>query len=371
MIRVLQTAALDSGGVGKIVTDWNENIDLDEIHFDYLVYRNREEFYDEKLKLLGAKKFIIDIENKSNYFEKCLYKYKELCLFFKHNKFDIVHINASNPTEIFVAIAAKKYSNAIVFFHSHNDVDTSLKGIRKLASDISKVFVDHFSDYELACSKTAGRWIFQKKFEVLNNGLLPKKFAYSEVVSREMKVHYKLEDNKIVGHIGRFCYQKNQEYLLEIFEELYSVDNKYRLVLVGDGENKDYINKIIYEKGLSNVVTLIPPQNDVVPFFQMFDVFVLPSRYEGLGIVGIEAQAAGLPTVISDVIPEEIDVTDLVYRLSLDETPQKWAECIQNVIINRRVDRSSDIIQAGYSIKDTALKLSSMYKNAMKERIGK
>ena len=165
----------------------------------------------------------------------------------------------------------------------------------------------------------------------------------------------------VIGHVGRFSTPKNHKTLIDIFETLVQMDDTSRLVLVGDGELKKNIEKQVREKRLENKVVFAGMQKDVSGFMQMMDVFVMPSLYEGLPVSAIEAQAAGIPCILSDAVTEEVIVNDSVKRLPIGASTQIWAEEILKYKSWKKTDTQKLIVESGYDIKDTSKWLTEFY----------
>ena len=169
-----------------------------------------------------------------------------------------------------------------------------------------------------------------------------------------------------MGHVGRFSYQKNHEFLIEIFNEIHKILSEAELLLIGDAvEDKTYLNKAkqkVKDLGLEENVKFLGIRNDVPELMQTMDCFVLPSRFEGLPMVGIEAQAAGLPCYFSDVITEEVKITDLVNFISLNKSPKFWAKEVIKSRNFKRKDISNKIIEAGFDINTEINKIEKFYK---------
>ena len=222
------------------------------------------------------------------------------------------------------------------------------------------------TDY-CACSVVAGEWKYPKaivdhKLKVLKNGVDLEKFAFNEETKCEIRKKLAIpEDAFVLGHVGRFSYQKNHEYLIRIFAEVRKRNEHAVLMLIGDGENKPDVKKQIEELHLTDSVRFCGLVNNVNDYMQAMDVFVLPSRYEGLPIVGVEAQAAGLPVITSVNVSEELEISDLVTFLELKEDVSEWADKILSYEGKAREDASEQIRSHGYDVQFTADEIEKMY----------
>ena len=164
----------------------------------------------------------------------------------------------------------------------------------------------------------------------------------------------------VIGHVGRFSKEKNHDYLIDIFFEIQKKDNRYKLLLLGDGALKDSLKLKAEKSGLSDSVVFTGNVSNVQDYMQAMDLFVLPSEYEGLGIVGIEAQACGLPCVFSTGVPEEAKLTENVKFVPLEDK-DKWVATIKKMIKLPKLDNTEKIREAGYDINETAKQLESIY----------
>ena len=217
--------------------------------------------------------------------------------------------------------------------------------------------------HRFACSDYAGRWLFgaRASFEVVQNAIDVKRFAYNDEVRREVRASLGIADQcLVVGHVGRFAVQKNHRFLIDVFERLQR-DRNAVLVLIGNGCQEKEVRSLVQQKHLDDSVLFLGFREDVERFYQAFDVFALPSHYEGLGIVNIEAQAAGLPCVVSDKVTRESDVSGSVVYLPADD-PALWAKTIAGFPARpRKALQKAAIEQRGFGIETAASKLLQRY----------
>lgn len=190
------------------------------------------------------------------------------------------------------------------------------------------------------------------KHHIINNAIQTKDYAFDEAVRNEIRKEYKLEDKYVIGHVGRFQYQKNHEFLVDVFNEYLKLDNKAVLMLVGQGEGEEAIRQKVADLGMTENVMFMGVRSDVNKLLQAMDIFVLPSHFEGLPLVLVEAQTAGLPCYASkDVITKESDVTGNIEFISLDDGDKKWAQIIYD---NKKSDDRNKytqlVIDAGFDI---------------------
>lgn len=214
-----------------------------------------------------------------------------------------------------------------------------------------------------ACGKLAGDWMFcGKDYQIINNAVDIKKYRYSEQENQKMREQLKLNDKVVIGHVGNFTSAKNHEFLLRIFKAIVQKEPNARLLLVGGGENGKKIKKKAKELSIEDKVLFMGVRTDVNKLMQCMDVFVFPSLYEGLPVTIIEAQASGLPCVISDRVSNECIVTkEFVTILKLSDTTEQWAEHVLLRAKQSHMDTSSAIIEAGYDIHTAAKRLENYY----------
>lgn len=232
--------------------------------------------------------------------------------------------------------AAKKMGIPIRIAHSHS---TSCKYM--MAHHILKPLLNRGLTHALACSETAGKWLFNGKYTVLPNGIDVKKFAFSQDARNEYRRQMNLENKFVIGHVGYMDVEKNQLFLLHIMERLIQRQPNARLLLVGDGKMRHELEEFIQQHQLQDYVQLLGKRSDVAQLYQCMDVFTLPSVYEGLGIVLLEAQTAGLPCVASIGVPQTANVLGQVKYIGIENSDiESWCDAITGAY-NSVSDRAS------------------------------
>lgn len=356
-IRVAQMLArMDYGGIEMVVMNYYRHIDRSKIQFDFIVFEGSELPQRKEIEELGGRVFEVPSLKHPFAYSNAIFK------LFEKNKYDIVHANM-NTLSVFPLRMAKKAGVPVRICHNH-----STAGPGETKKNILKNILRHFSKIyptELfACSEYAGKWLYGDKasFRVIKNAIDIDRFKYNEKTRADVRRKLGIEDKLVLGHVGRFELQKNHDFLLDIFHSVHQINPKTALLLIGEGELEDKMKKKADELGLKDSVFFLGTMNDCAPYYQAMDAFALPSLYEGLGMVAIEAQAAGLPCFLSDRVPKETAITDSVYTLSLEQTLDEWAEFIlEKVTKNKRKDESVKIREAGYDIELEAEKLMGIY----------
>lgn len=355
-IRVLQlvSSANPSSGVRNVVTNWYRNIDVSKVQFDYL-YVNIDGIVDqEDITRLGANFYVLP--SPSKYFFQFLH---ETYLFFKTHRYKTIHSHFTHLNIVFYPLA-KWFGTKNIIQHAHGTKwsDKKLNGIRNYVMLHS---VWPLITHKVACSEAAGKAYFGRNFTVVNNGTDVEKFAYTPAVRTKKRHELGLEHNFVIGNIGRFALQKNHKFLLDIFKEVVSLDSSARLVLVGGGPLEETIKKKVISFNLQDKVFFLGVRKDVPDLLQAFDVLCMPSLYEGLPVVGVEAQVAGLPCVFADTITPEVLLLPSSYMLSLKDTPTVWAEKILSLKDQPRTS-GADLVRAkGFDIRQTAQQIQDFY----------
>lgn len=364
-IRILQaTVANDRGGLTGYICQNYKFIDKRKIQFDFITYDNVLEFEDE-LKKQGANFYHIV---RPIHFFKYI---KQMSAIQNKMQYGTIHFNLSYANILLILIARiVGIKNIIIHAHS-TQIDDKRFLIRLVKENIhkfGKLLIPRIAKTFLACSFPAAQWMFKKsvidkkKYTIAHNAVEIEKYVFSESKRRKKRFELGLgEDCFCIGHVGRFTYQKNHEFLVDIFIEILKIKKNSKLILIGDGENLCDIQKMAKRKNVTENILFLGLCYDVPDLMQAMDCFVLPSRFEGLGIVGIEAQAAGLPSFFSDVVPKELGITNLANFISLNESAKYWSKNILQNCNVKRLDMSKKIAEAGYDIKTEIKKLEKIY----------
>ena len=343
------------GGLETMLMNYYRNIDRDKVQFDFLTHRDERWDYDDEIESLGGKIYHLPKLNPfSKNYLNALDKF-----FNEHKEYQIVHCHQDCLSGVVLKVA-KKNGVKFTIAHSHNaNQDKNLKYLIKL---FEKRKIPKYADKLFACGNEAGRWMFNTdNFEVLNNAIDTDLYTYNAEKASKVKKEFGIENKFVVGHVGRFNPQKNHEFLIDVFNEIQKIKEDSVLMLVGDGDLRQEIEKKVQDLGLSEKVIFTGIRSDVNDLMQGMDVFLFPSLYEGLGIVLIEAQAAGLKCIISDTIPKDGIITDDVLSLSLNQSPVIWANEVLKYKGYKRSNNKELIEKADYDIKNNAKKLEQFY----------
>lgn len=356
-VLMILTSNFGYNGITSTVLRYYQYMKKENIKIDFVVMNEAPQYV----------KKIIDKDSKINVIPRKIrqgkpIKYiKLLTKIIKEEKYDIIHVHGSSAIISLELYAAKKAGCKNRIVHSHNTTTDHILIHKMLYPYFRKNYT-----YALACGEEAGKWLFRnKKFEILPNGQEISKYEFNQLLRDKIRKEYNVEDKIVIGHVGGFNYQKNHEYLIDIFKKLNEKDKeKYLLMLVGDGELRNSIVNKIEEFHLKDKVLILGKISNVEEILQAMDIMVFPSRFEGLPNVVLEWQIAGLPCLISDKVTQEVKVTNLVKFIELDDI-DKWVDAIENVEIYDRNANKDYIIkqirEAEFDIVENAKKLEKIY----------
>lgn len=373
MVKVLEVNVDDNGygGVYAFVLNILENIGK-EFQIDLCSFENFEKQSNiDYVESFGGKIHYCCYEG--NPIKKQMGCFRGLYNLVKNNNYDTVHIHSDVSYKLFLYGMAVKLGGATnILIHSHSTaVDGKHRALKKILHQIFRAFLPLIANKFLACSKKAGKWMYMnfvmegKNYYQVNNGINTEKFDYNPKIRQRIRDKYRLRGDFVIGHIGRFCYQKNHVFLIKIFNEIIKKQPNAKLLLIGsyvaDSSYLTMTQNAVKDFGLKDKVLFLGIRHDVPDLMQAMDCFVLPSRFEGLGIVGIEAQTAGLPCFFSSEVPREVGITNLSHFISLNTSLKKWADCIIQHSQGIRQTRQQEIRDAGYDAKQEIKRLERLY----------
>ena len=367
-IHILHVAGeLNYGGTEALLMNLLRTIDREKFQFDFVEQNLEIGAHDPEIASLGGIVYhckhisLTGIRDYRRWWRE---------FFYAHPEYRIIHGHSRGSAPIYMKEAHR--AGRIVVAHCHNN--SCGTGIRGAIRYLWQLPLRTLGDYNFACSYDSGVSQYGKhaNFEVIKNGIITSKFQWNPSVRRAVREKYQLGDNDfVIGNVARFETQKNHLFLVKIFQAIHQLKPNAKLMLIGTGTLESAIRESLQQMHLLDSVIFVGNRSDVYDYYQAMDAFVLPSLFEGLGIVNIEAQVSGLPCFTSDkVVAPECKVTDLVHFIPLDHSPLLWAEEILRTVdaMGARTDHSQEVRAAGFDISETAEKLCEFYRKVLKDR---
>lgn len=361
MIKVLQVFPhMNNAGTEMVIMNWYRNIDRSKIQFDFLVQEAGE--LDEEIRLLGGTIHYLPKGND--------YHHQVLSFLKKNKSYDIIHTHTHKEMGDVLKVA-KNAKVPVRIAHSHNsrkNINIFIKSLKKISSLKIKKNATHF----FACSEDAAKWLFPyKKLSpiIIKNGIDLDKFSYNEESRKKIRKELKISENiPVLCHVGRFADQKNHLFLTDICADLINNLPNLNVILVGVGPLFEEIKEKVKALNMENNFHFLGNRKDVNEILSASDIFVFPSKYEGLGIVLIESQASGLDCVFSEAIPSDaILIRDNCSQLSLSKSARDWSKTIEKSLLekNDRENSSKNIKEFGYDIVQTTQRVEEFYLSSL------
>lgn len=323
-----------AGGVDRYLLNYWEAVSGDDVQIDFLT-NVIDGSLKQKLGERGSRLFGVAT------LKHPVRQYRQVREILRQGHYDAVYFNISTAIECIAVIAAKKEGIKKRMLHSHSGGNNCENGLERMVYDflhhVCRLFLYRYATHYYGCSEKAGEWLFPKrivrsgKFQIVYNAVERDRFAYDEKVRQEVRKELDVEGKLVVGNIAAFCYQKNHMFLLAIFAEVLKKKEDAVLLLAGEGPCFGEVKKKARELHIEKNVQFLGRREDADRLYQAMDVFLLPSRFEGLPIVGVEAQSAGLPCILSDRITKEAAITKRCKFLSLKEGARLWADAVIQV----------------------------------------
>ena len=360
MIKVLHVLGpVPVGGVGSMLLNFHRHMDAHEIHFDYLMsHSSQSSTFVQEAKNFGGNCYFLPCLKVVNIFS---YLIQARCFFKQHaGEYNIVHIHAPNLAFV-VGWLAKIYGGINVrIVHSHNTYYSNnwLKSLRNMLLFAPlRLTTTHYC----ACSEKAGRFLFKNSsFHLVHNGIDISRFAFKADIRARLRAQEGLSDGRVIGCVGNFLAAKNYSFLIRVFHGLLKQNPKVTLVCVGDGPLLPAMKQLAVELKCDQRVRFLGRRADVPDLYNMFDCLAMPSLFEGFPVVGVEAQANGLPCLFSADITSEILLTPQARQLPLDE--KIWRAALEQALQMPRSDTHLLIEKAGFSMVHEAQRLTELYK---------
>lgn len=345
MIKILHVVGImHFAGLETMIMNYYRNIDRNRFSFDFVVHSPKEGDYDKEIESLGGRIYHAPVFR--------WYDHREYSKWWKallsEQKYDIIHSHNGGGAYVFFPIARKYGVKTIL--HSHTDVKK-----RSLKFYLNKCRLNKACDFStkfFACSESAGHYMFKKReFTIINNAIDQKKFEYNAALRDKVRKNLGLNDDVfLIGCVGRLCMIKNPFFSLKVFFEFKKRNTNAQLIFLGSGEMEAELKRNVSLLGLNDCVMILPAQKNVNEFYMAMDCLLFPSLFEGLGMVAIEAQAAGLPVIMSDRVPQ-VAAIDNYKRISLDAPIHDWIDALSFYENNNRcAGDKKKIAELGFDI---------------------
>lgn len=361
-IKVLQIGAENFGFGGRSVIAYNLTKFMSpDIQNDFVAYSTySESAVTEDIRKRGQ---IVKIIGNRNL---------ETIKLIKKEKYDIVHIHADHAYEAMKSVInAHRGGAKKVIVHAHNTGIEKLSFAKKVVIEICKILMPLFIDRGFACTDAAAQYMFGKRYAskvtIIKDGIDVIEYQFNQIARDKIRQALGLHDEMVIGNVGRLSYQKNQDFLLNLFSEYKKKQQNSKLIIVGSGDKLDSLEKKAVKLGIRDDVLFLGNRSDVPSILSAMDIFVFPSRYEGFGMAALEAQASGLPIIISSEVPKEARVVKMLCTVCNITGPKsEWLSAFKQVSNNNRSKNSTDAIESirsfGYDIRTSSKMLESLYK---------
>lgn len=373
-IRVAQILGkMNGGGAEQVVMNYYRAIDRSRVQFDFFLFKSSKLVPAEEIKEKGGRLYLLCG------FKSPVRYIRTLTTLLRENNYAIVHCHLSTLSFL-PLLAAKRAGVPVRIIHNHSTSGGGRELVRNIAKELFKPLARAFATHRFACSKHAARWMYGvahtaelsdkntlegargKVVRIMRNAIDIGHFCFDGSKRSAFRSEFGVADETLLfGHVGRFCPQKNQQFLIEAFKEILRVHPNSKLIMAGVGEDMELIRAMTVSAGISKKVIFAGHRSDVDRLYSAIDCFLLPSNYEGLGMAGVEAQCAGLHCLFSDKVPREVKVGDGAQFLSLKTSCADWALAAVGCANLRNDKAAEQVAQAGYDIGAEAEKLCGFY----------
>ncbi|GKU31640.1 glycosyltransferase [Clostridium folliculivorans] len=356
-VKVLIKTSLGHNGIASVTMNYFKNMPKDKINVDFAICDDNNDIrkdFSDYVKSRESRILMLPRPSLKGILEY-LIKMKQIL---HYGNYEVVHINGNSGNMLLDVLMAKICGVKIIVTHCHN---TSCK--YRVLHYVFKPFLNWLVTDKIACSSTAGKWVYNNnQFSVLQNGIDFNEYKFKSVERDYIRNKYNLFDEFVICHAGGFLDAKNHTYLIDIFKEIHEINPRSKLLLIGEGPLRGEIEEKVIKSGLENQVIFVGNTTNISKYYSASDVFILPSKFEGLPLVLIEAQVNGLPCIIADNITKEVDITGSVQYLSIQSHPNKWAEKVVNIFRtnSRSMIKYKDNARL-FDIKESSIRLEKFY----------
>lgn len=351
-LLIVSTVDFNKHGIPVSIMNNYRLFNHSDIHCTFVTYDSIDEMYKKEILKNGDEVFLLPHRKR-----KTLKYIKELKNIVKNKKFDIAHVHGNSSTMLFELLALKGLVKIVCQAHNTDCVHSILHRM------MYPLFIN-MVEHKVACTEEAGSFLYQNQtFKVLKNGVPAINYKFSDDIRKKYRINMKANEKFVILHVGAFNDQKNHKYLIDIFNMYHGENPQSQLWLIGEGTTKEYIKNLTKKYDIEDAVNFIGKTNEVAKYMMAADCFVLPSLYESFGIVNIEAQATGLPCVVSDSVPNVAKVSKFFYKVSLNDK-QKWVEVIGSCrkLAIQRETSYLNILDYGFDVSQTSSELLEYYK---------
>ncbi len=369
-MRVAQILGkMNGGGVEQVVMNYYRAIDREQVQFDFYLFKGSKYVPVEEIKALGGRLFVLPT------FRHPVKYVRTLRRLLTENQYSIMHCHLS--TLSFLPLLAGKHAGVPVrILHNHSTSGGAREWLRNLAKFLLKPLAKLYATDRFACSAHAAEWMYghvpvcemedtrapKKAAIIMRNAIDTELFRFSEKKRTQTRKELKVKQGTLLfGNVGRFCPQKNQQFLIDIFAQIVRQHSNSKLVMAGVGDDMELIRARVLAAGLADKVIFAGQRSDIDCLYSAMDCFILPSNYEGLGMAGIEAQCTGLQCLFSEHVPQEVKITRNAHFLSLKTSAHDWAFAAINLAGIKRCDASAETAASGYDIIAEAKNLAEYY----------
>ena len=360
-VRVLQIIGIAcNGGVESVILNYYRHIDKSKVQFDFVVHKNPSENFVKEVKKGGGRLYEV-----TPYMKNVFAFTYEIYKIIRDGRYEIVHSNM-NSLSGFPLFAAWLAGAKVRILHNHT-TDNKAEGMRTILKRVLRPFAKLFANQYWACSELAARWMYGDKalstgqITIIPNAIDLKKFAFNQEKRDILRSQLGIEAELVIGHVGRFMKQKNHDFLIDIFAEVVKEKPDAKLLLIGEGPLENEIKVKVKSLSLKNNVLFLGVRSDVADLYNVMDIFVLPSFYEGLPVVGVEAQANGLKCLFSEHVTRESRLLQSTEFLALSDLTNWKYKIIHGIIMrNNYTDRENNSVKR-FSIEASAIELQGMY----------
>lgn len=365
------------GGTEAVMENIYRRIEKEKFLIDFLFFGNPEKDNSDFSEFVRKTSKIYYVPA----LRDGIYKnYRAIQRILKENEYDMIHTHM-DATGTNVLRIAKKCGMNIRIAHSHStghleNAHGIIDRLHRFYFEILRKRITHVGTHFIACSALAGEWLFgekvckdPEKYMVFRNAIDVERYQFDPSARERIRKELGIKEEKIIGHIGRFSYEKNHSYLIDIFSEVHSRNENVKLALIGEGEDMPEMKKKTADLGLKEYVTFLGKKDNVHEYLNAFDIFVFPSHHEGLPLALIEAEASGLKCLASDTISKEADVSGNVTFMNTSLEPEIWAESALELLKEEtdRVSPAEEIRENGYDMKTNVRELEQFYLRIMRE----